>query len=152
MILGRLRAETNILENATRQRSQASPQRMSSQLRGTALFTGQYDLELAKGQVSSLLPATRHASSFSKPALQDPHLEARLWGDVRTRAIIPARSNSMLLLRPDEVESRRHTGESRYPVSESNHRLDPRVRRGDEFIHLRASSIRPREGFFTPRV
>ena len=46
-----------------------------------------------------------------------------------------------LLLRPDEVESRRHTGGSRYPVSESNGRLDPGVRWGDEFTLLRASSI-----------
>ena len=54
------------------------------------------------------------------------------------------------LLRPDEVESCRHTGEGRYPVSESDRRLDPgtpralpagRLRRGDEFILLRASSI-----------
>ena len=59
------------------------------------------------------------------------------------------------LLRPDEVESCRHTGEGRYltegnaePVSENNRRLDPglctsfgRLRRGDEFILLRASSI-----------
>lgn len=45
------------------------------------------------------------------------------------------------LSRPDEVESFRHTGESRYPVSESNRRLDPGVRRGDEFKHQRAGSI-----------
>ena len=35
----------------------------------------------------------------------------------------------------------RHTGESRYPVSESNRRLDPGLRRGDEFKHQRAGSI-----------
>ena len=48
---------------------------------------------------------------------------------------------SYLLLRPDEVESCRHTGEGRYPVSESNRRLDPGLRRGDEFKHHRAGAI-----------
>ncbi len=46
-----------------------------------------------------------------------------------------------LLLRPDDVESCRNTGGGRYPVSERNRRLDPGLRRGDEFIHLQASSI-----------
>ena len=45
------------------------------------------------------------------------------------------------LLRPDEVESRRHTGKSRYPVPESNRPMDSGFRRGDVFTLLRASSI-----------
>ena len=47
-----------------------------------------------------------------------------------------------LLLRPDEVESSRHAGEGRHPVSESNRRLDPGLRPevypqlGDGVIHF----------------
>ena len=33
---------------------------------------------------------------------------------------------------PEEAENPRHTGESRYPVSENNDQLDPGLRRGDE--------------------
>ena len=54
---------------------------------------------------------------------------------------LPSWRERHLLLRPDEVESCRHTGERRYPVSESNRRLDPGFRRGDEFKHQRAGSI-----------
>ncbi len=46
-----------------------------------------------------------------------------------------------LLLRPDEVESNRHAGEGRHPVSESNRRVGPGLRRGDEFKHHGAVSI-----------
>ena len=46
-----------------------------------------------------------------------------------------------LLMQHDEVESHRHTGESRYPASESKHQLDPGFRRGDEFKDQWAASI-----------
>ena len=47
----------------------------------------------------------------------------------------------MLFLRHGEVESSRHAGEGRHPVSESHRRLDPGLRRGDAFKHHRAASI-----------
>ena len=40
-----------------------------------------------------------------------------------------------------EAEGCRHTGESRYPVSESDGRLDPGFRRGDEFNPLWSEQI-----------
>ena len=52
-----------------------------------------------------------------------------------------------LLLWPDEVESSRHAGEGRHPVSESNRRLGPGLRRGDEFKHYRAASIKSEATF-----
>lgn len=45
------------------------------------------------------------------------------------------------LFRFEEAESCSHTDEGRYPELESDHRLDPGFRRGDESIRLGASSI-----------
>ena len=47
----------------------------------------------------------------------------------------------ILMIRPDEVQNCRHTGEGRYPVLADLELLDPGLRRGDDFIHLWARSI-----------
>jgi two-component system sensor histidine kinase/response regulator len=62
--------------------------------------------------------------------------------DHLAKPIEPAELQDKLLrwLGKNDVESCRHTGESRYPESESNRRMDPGFRRSDEFIHPRASS------------
>ncbi len=76
--------------------------------------------------------------------LRESNLESRRQAFAASRT---ARSHLLdeLLFRPDEVESDRHTGEGRYPVSESNRRLDPGLRRGDEFEHYRAASRSTRQ-------
>ena len=73
----------------------------------------------------------------------EPAGDAGLPGRRRKR-----RRMKRLLRRPDDVESCRHIGERRYPVSESNRQVDSRLctsfarlRRGDEFNHQRARSI-----------
>ena len=46
-----------------------------------------------------------------------------------------------LSIRVDKVGSYRHAGESRHPVRARNCRLDPGIRRGDDFMHLQVGSL-----------